>query len=184
MMSPKPATLHSAVSGAISRRSVLIGAAGSAALLSVGARGALGLTHGLFTLGVASGDPSPDGVVLWTRLAPVPLDPDGGMPPVAVPVRWEVADDERFGRIVQSGVAQAHPRWGIRCMSTSRGCVLHVAISTVSSPAVKQVPRVGRSLHRRPAQRSIDFASVSDRARNTRSGSTAPIAIWSPRTRI
>src|SRR5258708_4870588 len=37
-----------------------------------------------FTLGVASGDPWPDGVVLWTRLAPQPLQ-GGGMPP------WPVA---------------------------------------------------------------------------------------------
>lgn len=37
-----------------------------------------------FTMGVASGDPLPDGVVLWTRLAPDPLN-GGGMPgqPVA-----------------------------------------------------------------------------------------------------
>ena len=44
-----------------------------------------------FTLGVASGNPGPDGVVLWTRLAPEPLSPDperpGGMPPQLVPVR-------------------------------------------------------------------------------------------------
>ncbi len=35
-----------------------------------------------FTLGVASGDPRPDGVVLWTRLAPDPLAEDGrgGLP--------------------------------------------------------------------------------------------------------
>jgi alkaline phosphatase D len=39
-----------------------------------------------FTLGVASGDPAPGGVVLWTRLAPAPLLPDGGMPARAVPV--------------------------------------------------------------------------------------------------
>ena len=32
-----------------------------------------------FALGVASGDPSPTGVVLWTRLAPEPLLPGGGM---------------------------------------------------------------------------------------------------------
>jgi alkaline phosphatase D len=32
-----------------------------------------------FTLGVASGDPEPDGVVIWTRLAPQPLE-GGGMP--------------------------------------------------------------------------------------------------------
>ena len=33
-----------------------------------------------FTLGVASGDPTPDGVVLWTRLALDPLEGNGGMP--------------------------------------------------------------------------------------------------------
>ena len=42
-----------------------------------------------FTMGVASGDPLPDGVVLWTRLAPRPLD-GGGMPMVPMTVQWEV----------------------------------------------------------------------------------------------
>ena len=37
-----------------------------------------------FTLGVASGDPEPDGVVIWTRLAPKPLEAGGGMTPEAV----------------------------------------------------------------------------------------------------
>src|SRR5688500_13260436 len=50
----------------------------------------------VFTLGVASGEPRPDGVVLWTRLAPEPLAAGGGMPPVAVPVRFEVAADDAF----------------------------------------------------------------------------------------
>jgi phosphodiesterase/alkaline phosphatase D-like protein len=40
-----------------------------------------------FTLGVASGDPLPDGVVLWTRLAPDPLV-GGGMPSSPVDVEW------------------------------------------------------------------------------------------------
>lgn len=61
-----------------------------------------------FSLGVASGDPLPDGSVLWTRLAPDPLA-GGGMPPVPVAVRWEVADDERMRRIVRSGTAIARP---------------------------------------------------------------------------
>jgi alkaline phosphatase D len=65
---------------------------------------------GLFSLGVASGDPLPDGVVLWTRLAPEPLA-GGGMPPVDVPVRWEVASDERFKRVVRAGHATASPAW-------------------------------------------------------------------------
>src|SRR5215471_617540 len=43
-----------------------------------------------FAVGIASGDPAPDGVVLWTRLAPKPLE-GGGMPMVNVEVGWEVA---------------------------------------------------------------------------------------------
>ncbi|MCA9079774.1 MAG: alkaline phosphatase D family protein [Planctomycetaceae bacterium] len=64
-----------------------------------------------FSLGVASGDPEPDGVVLWTRLAPQPLD-GGGMPDRPVAVRWEVAHDESFGDVVQSGEALAMPQLG------------------------------------------------------------------------
>jgi alkaline phosphatase D len=63
----------------------------------------------VFTLGVASGEPRPQSVVIWTRLAPVPLQADGGMPPQPVPVRWEVADDARFERIVRKGDALAEP---------------------------------------------------------------------------
>lgn len=64
-----------------------------------------------FTLGVASGDPLPDGAVIWTRLAVDPLADDGlgGMPPRAVDVEWEVAADERFARIEGRGVAIAVP---------------------------------------------------------------------------
>ena len=56
-----------------------------------------------FTLGVASGYPTPEGVVLWTRLAPKPLEPDGGLAPEPVPMRWEVAEDERFAKVIASG---------------------------------------------------------------------------------
>lgn len=62
-----------------------------------------------FALGVAAGDPWPDGFVIWTRLAPRPLEPHGGMPALAVVVRWEVAEDPRFARIVRSGEALARP---------------------------------------------------------------------------
>lgn len=64
-----------------------------------------------FSLGIASGDPSPDGFVLWTRLAPEPLT-DGGMPNEHVKVRWELADDEGMRRIVRSGEAVASPELG------------------------------------------------------------------------
>ncbi|MGW1342109.1 alkaline phosphatase D family protein [Kribbella sp. NPDC002412] len=67
----------------------------------------------LFTLGVASGDPQPDGVVLWTRLAPEPVAPDGygGMPDKRYLVKWEVAEDPRFRRIVRRGVEHAVRAW-------------------------------------------------------------------------
>ncbi|WP_461008925.1 alkaline phosphatase D family protein [Streptomyces capparidis] len=62
-----------------------------------------------FTLGVASGDPAPNGVVLWTRLAPAPFEPAGGMPNGRVSVRWEVATDERFDRVLRRGYTWADP---------------------------------------------------------------------------
>lgn len=61
-----------------------------------------------FCLGVAAGDPTPDGIVLWTRLAPDPLS-GGGMPPEAIEVQWEIADDENMQRIVRRGTAVAKP---------------------------------------------------------------------------
>ena len=62
-----------------------------------------------FQLGVASGDPTPDGAVIWTRLAPNPLEFDGGMPDEPVELGWEVAEDESFRRILQSGRTLARP---------------------------------------------------------------------------
>jgi alkaline phosphatase D len=64
-----------------------------------------------FSLGVASGYPRPDGAVIWTRLAPDPSRGDGGLDPAPVPVRWEVARDERFSAVAASGAVQATPEW-------------------------------------------------------------------------
>src|SRR5215208_469637 len=65
--------------------------------------------HYPFSLGVASGDPSPDGFVIWTRLAPEPLEPHGGMGMGVMPVNWVVASDEGFKNIVAKGQAPARP---------------------------------------------------------------------------
>jgi alkaline phosphatase D len=64
--------------------------------------------NGLFALGVASGEPRSDSVVLWTRLAPAPHT-GGGMPPVSVDVAWTISEDEGFTRIVGRGTAMAIP---------------------------------------------------------------------------
>jgi len=64
-----------------------------------------------FSLGVASGEPLPNGVLLWTRLAPDPLN-GGGMPGQNVPVQWLVSDDENMRRIIRSGTEIATPQLG------------------------------------------------------------------------
>lgn len=61
-----------------------------------------------FSLGVASGDPRHDSVVLWTRLAVSPLD-GGGMQSRPYEVQWELATDDTFSQIVQTGIAIASP---------------------------------------------------------------------------
>jgi alkaline phosphatase D len=96
----------------MNRRDFLTGAGALAGLWIAGQRLSLGaapvLSADPFTLGVASGDPLPDGVVLWTRLAPVPLK-GGGMPPEPYPVEWEVAEDETMRKVVKRGTALATP---------------------------------------------------------------------------
>lgn len=92
----------------LTRRNLLIGAAGLAVTPRISRR-----TGDPFTLGVASGDPTADGVVLWTRLAPDPLAEDGhgGMPARDADVEWQLADDERFSRVVRSGTVTAQRSW-------------------------------------------------------------------------
>ena len=62
-----------------------------------------------FALGVASGMPAPDSVVLWTRLAPRPFEPLGGLPEAPIAVHWELAEDERFRTGLRGGEAWARP---------------------------------------------------------------------------
>ncbi len=64
------------------------------------------LSSSPFDLGVASGSPTHDSVVLWTRLMqPVLQAPNNR----GIPVRWEVADDDKFTRMAQSGQTMALP---------------------------------------------------------------------------
>ncbi len=66
------------------------------------------LTENPFTLGVASGDPLPDSVVLWTRLAPRPYEPGNGLPADgAVDVQWELSRDASFRQLERTGTVPA-----------------------------------------------------------------------------
>jgi len=95
----------------LSRRGFLAGA-GSALTSATLAPGIVEAAPRLsgypFALGVASGEPAPDGFVIWTRLAPKPAE-GGGMPPHAVAVDWELALDHRMRRVVRRGRAAARP---------------------------------------------------------------------------
>ncbi|CAN5133288.1 alkaline phosphatase D family protein [soil metagenome] len=102
----------------LSRRKLLHGAALTAGLSLIPLTAASALSARVplggypFTLGVASGDPVPDGFVLWTRLTPQPLQSDGGMPDVPVQVRWTVAEDAAMTQVGAAGDATASPEAG------------------------------------------------------------------------
>ncbi|MFF0567817.1 alkaline phosphatase D family protein [Streptomyces sp. NPDC004041] len=98
-----------------SRRTVVRAAAASAAAVPVlatattttSAAPAPAAGAPAFLHGVASGDPLPDGVLLWTRVTPEPgAEPGSGAGP-DTPVRWEVAEDREFARIAANGVTVA-----------------------------------------------------------------------------
>jgi alkaline phosphatase D len=65
-----------------------------------------------FQLGVASGDPAPDGFVIWTRIAPEPFEIGYGMPMAPVAVDWEVSDTAGMRNIVAKGATIAPPELG------------------------------------------------------------------------
>jgi alkaline phosphatase D len=113
-------------SSSVTRRVVLLGGAATLAAASVsslGTRAAAAAPSNteVFTLGVASGDPTPDGVVLWTRLARRPQAAAGGMTESAVDVDWQVADDERFTRVRASGRTRTGPQDGYAAHVEVRG---------------------------------------------------------------
>ncbi|WP_242454005.1 alkaline phosphatase D family protein [Bailinhaonella thermotolerans] len=93
----------------VTRRSFLVAGIGAAALGAAPRAGAGARPADPFTLGVASGDPGHRGFVLWTRLAPRPLNDDGlgGMPRRDVTVEWVLARDERFRRVERRGTVVA-----------------------------------------------------------------------------
>lgn len=115
-----------------------------------------------FTLGVASGDPSASGAVLWTRLdesALAPADTAGR----ELGVRWEVAADEGFRRVVQSGRGRALPELGhsvhveVEGLDPDAWYWYRFDVGGIASPVgrVRTAPEFGRS----PERLRFAFAS-------------------------
>ncbi|MGW3514999.1 alkaline phosphatase D family protein [Streptomyces hydrogenans] len=103
-------TSHS-ISPAPTRRTVVKAAAVTAvtapALLGAAAPALADAPAPAFPHGVASGDPLPDGVLLWTRVTPSPEAVPGSGLGADVRVDWEVAEDRGFARVVASGTTTA-----------------------------------------------------------------------------
>ena len=154
----------------LTRRELLSGAGALATLALTGhtlagcARARARFSDHPFTLGVASGDPRPDGVVLWTRLAPEPLKPAAACRPEPVPVGWEVAADERMRarraegqRHGRAGAGALGPRGGCRASSPAAGTGTASARAARRARSAGPAPRPAAT--RRPERLRFAFAS-------------------------
>ncbi|MEU9167098.1 alkaline phosphatase D family protein [Streptomyces sp. NPDC048420] len=116
---------------------VTLGAAGVAAATQLAAGGAAASVGGstttagagtsvsgsVFKLGVASGDPLPTAVVIWTRVVPANPGSSGILPPT-VAVSWELAADSGFTKILKSGTVNA---------TSTLGYSVHVDVTGLSA---------------------------------------------------
>jgi alkaline phosphatase D len=108
----------------IDRRTFLASATGIAALgagvrtgaglglgsgLSLGVGAPAWASAGPFAYGVASGDPWPGSVVLWTRVTPTPESTPGSEAGPEVRVDWQVARDAAFTEPVAGGTVTTGP---------------------------------------------------------------------------
>lgn len=119
-----------------------------------------------FRLGVAAGDPLPDGFVLWTKLAPNPVAEDGfggldGRREFVV--SWQVAEDPNFRTVVRAGAERAVPRWAysvhaeVTGLRPDREYWYRFRIGQETSPVgrARTAPALGAQL------RDLTFAFVS-----------------------
>ncbi len=116
-----------------------------------------------FRLGVASGYPRPDGAVLWTRLVTDTAREDGGLDPAPIPVRWEVARDEKFTAIAASGTIEAAPEWAHAVhaeptgLEPDRWYYYRFIAGGAASPIGRM--RTAPAVHASPARLRFAFAS-------------------------
>lgn len=118
-----------------------------------------------FTLGVASGDPLPTAVVIWTRLAPDPLN-GGGMPGYNVAVQWQVATDASMRRVVKSGTEIAIPEYAhsvhvdVRGLQPNREYWYQFKVGNEVSPIGRT--RTAPALNASPRELRFAFMSCQD----------------------
>lgn len=105
---------------ALTRRALLV-TGGATAVAVVTAAGAHAATP-VFLHGVASGDPLPDGVLLWTRVTPTPSATPGSGAGPSVAVTWQIATDPGFADVVAGGTVTTGPERDHTVKVDARGC--------------------------------------------------------------
>ncbi|MBB5800796.1 phosphodiesterase/alkaline phosphatase D-like protein [Saccharothrix ecbatanensis] len=135
----------------LTRRTLIAGGIASAGVTVLAPTTANAISYP-FTLGVASGEPAADGFVIWTRLAPSPLNADGlgGMTSASVTVEWQVSTDQRFTQIVRSGTATA---------SQTRAHSVHVEVTGLL-PGREYFYRFRAAGHISPVGRGVTAPAV------------------------
>lgn len=106
----------------LSRTAGALALAGIPGLLHGAARRLSRVPTDPFSLGVASGDPTPDAIMLWTRLSREVLAQIGAERD-AIDVGFEIAADPQFRRLVRSGSVVAPPELGHSVHADVRGLV-------------------------------------------------------------
>ncbi len=123
--------------------------------------------------------PNPTAWCCGSRLAPQPLQGDGGVPPVPVPRALELAEDEGFNRIAAKGEAVAAPEMGHAVHAELRGCGRRGPAGFTSTRGGGPAPGGPHRGQRPPpppppprprARRSTARSSASPPARSSRSG--------------
>ncbi|MEU1177588.1 alkaline phosphatase D family protein [Streptomyces sp. NPDC005820] len=140
--------------GAAAAGQLLPGSASASVSGATAAAGAGAEVSGtVFKLGVASGDPLPTAIVLWTRVVPATQGSSGILPP-SVAVTWELASDSGFTTIVRSGTATA---------SSSLGHSVHVDVTGLT-PATDYWYRF----------KALDRTSITGRTRTAPAAGSTP----------
>ncbi|AEV87274.1 alkaline phosphatase [Actinoplanes sp. SE50] len=146
----------------VGRRAVLLAGltAGAGAVAAAALPSVAGAAGSAFQHGVASGDPLPGGILLWTRVTPTPESvPASGLGP-QVDVDWQVATDAGFATVVRSGTVSTGP---------DRDHTVKADISGLS-PATTYWYRFGLGGEWSPVGRTMTAPAATDAIARLRAG--------------
>lgn len=129
---------------------------------------------GPFTLGVASGDPTEQSVVLWTRLATRPMEPDGGMPPEPMRVRWQLAEDGLAAATGRACIAEPRPQSTRPALRADRPRLVPTSDPREAVDDADENPQ----LHYIARSRSGGARTIRRRRRQARSGVRIVAEVW------